>query len=165
MPLDVLELLEPLLLDELRSPNRFVLPRIAPRLTAPVPIVAFNAALAAVFVPLLPALLDESELELEPDESEPEDSAAVEELDDPELVDLEEDEDEETVAEPPPDEPPPPPDEPRPLRLPRICGTMSAANRSAVMVPLSRTVRRRSPVSTTALGRLDISPVPPPVPV
>ncbi len=160
-----LELLDPLRLAALRSPNRLVLPRSAPRLVAPVPIEAFNAALAAELVPVLPEPLDASVAEFEPDDNEPDADAAVEEPDDPDPLELEEDEDEETVAEPPPDEPLLRPEEPRPLRLPRIRGTMRAANRSAVIVPLSRTVRRRSPVSTTAVGRLEASPAPPPAPV
>src|SRR5579862_2969466 len=40
---------------------------------------------------------------------------------------------------------------PRPLRLPRIWGAMSMADRSACTVPVTRTERRSSPVTTVAV--------------
>ncbi|MGH9660232.1 MAG: hypothetical protein ACRD96_16905, partial [Bryobacteraceae bacterium] len=74
------------------------------------------------------------------------------------LEDEEEDpEEEDDEPPPPPDErSPPPPEEPREprieepnppkLRLPRICGAISAENFSAAMVPVSRTVRSTLPL-------------------
>ena len=65
--------------------------------------------------------------------------------------------------DPPPDDPPPPRWPgfiPPPLRLPRNCGAISAANRSALMVPLRRTVRCKSPITIEVV----VSPVTEPPP-
>ena len=84
------------------------------------------------------------------------------------------DEEDEPDDEPPP--PPPPPNtlaeadmEPRvvprlPLmlpRLPRSCGAMIAENRSAVITPVTRSVRCTSPAAITAV-RTTVPPGPPP---
>jgi len=82
------------------------------------------------------------------------------------------DDDGEFDEEPPPPPPPPPntPDiEPRedprlPLKLPRLprnCGAMTAAKRSAVIVPVTRNVRFRSPAAIAAV-RTVVPGEPPP---
>lgn len=127
-------------LEAERSLKRLVVPRMAPRLE-----VAPDCVDRAVLV--------EVEVEEAPDE-EPEDA---EELDEDEELDPPADEPLEDDEDPPPAEegtevlgellPPPPP----PPRLPRSCGAIKAANRSADTVPEIRTVRSRSPAVTATV--------------
>ncbi len=142
-----------------RSLKRLVEPRMAPRLAAPEPILALRAALAEPPPPAPSAEEDGDE------ESPPanelklaEEAAAVL------VVPVEPEEpipDETTLVPPPPDRRLDP-SRPRPLRLPCNWGTRRAAKRSAWTVPLSRIVRVRSPVSTTAVATG--AAVPPPDP-
>jgi hypothetical protein len=95
-------------------------------------------------IPLVP-LEDIDELEEDDDEPEPPDTP------EPDIV----------------DPPPPPlrrlePPVPRPVRLPLSCGAISAANRSAPMVPDKRTERETLPVLIVTVGVAVVVPPPPP---
>ena len=122
--LDVPELLEPAFAAAMRSPNRFCVPRNAPRLElAPGAADVADCPFSAVFV--LVAVADE---ESELDEPVAEGDAVEDEV----LLELGEGVDDEEVDEPPDTPPPlPPPCPPVSLRFPRSCGAMSDANRSA----------------------------------
>ena len=133
------------------SLNRLVVPRIAPRLDVE-EAVPESAALELVEVVLLVSLLLESELEEVDDDEEV----------DEEVVVLEPEEDAlelEVEAVLPLDVPPPAIAPPvaaalllrPPPRLPRNCGTISAANRSAPTVPAIRTERSSPPEYTAAV--------------
>jgi len=122
--LDVPDLLEPVFAAAIRSPNRFCVPRKAPRLevmpgAAEVADCPFNA----VFV-----LVDVADEESELDELVAEEDDAEDE----ELVELGEVVDDDDVDEPPDVPPPrPPPCPPVNIRFPRSAGAISDANRSA----------------------------------
>jgi hypothetical protein len=131
-----------------RSVNRFVVPRIAPRLDAGapgVPAVA-DCAFSAVFV-------------LAVEEFWPEPVAvALEEEDDVDELELAVEEDELVADEPvPTDFVPPAPNPPEALRLPRKRGAISAANFSAVTIPVTLIVRSRSPAAMVAVRNTAIS--------
>jgi hypothetical protein len=141
-----------------RSLYRLVLPRIAPRLDAPVPMAAFAAELVETVC----------EGSVVPPEEVEEDVPLVllEDIDE-----LDEDEDEPEPLDPPePDivDPPPPPPRrleppvPRPVRLPRSCGAIRAAKRSALIVPDKRTERETLPVLIVTVGVVFVVPPPPP---
>jgi len=148
-----------------RSPKRLVEPRIAPRLAAPPPMLPVAAFVEVEpVVPRLapvedPPCVDEPPKELRDAELA---AAVVVELDE-EPEDDEDPDPDEPPRDPPPDDPPPPRWPgfiPPPLRLPRNCGAISAANRSALMVPLRRTVRCKSPITIEVV----VSPVTEPPP-
>ncbi|PYT20563.1 MAG: hypothetical protein DMG58_33865, partial [Acidobacteria bacterium] len=87
----------------------------------------------------------------------PEPAAAEPEEDDDDVeVDAE---DGELVADDPvpTDLVPPAPKPPEALRLPRKRGAISAANFSAVTIPLTRIVRSRSPAAMVAVRNIDVS--------
>lgn len=139
-PLDPLlrDVDEDLVADE-RSLNRLLVPRSVPRLEVLLWVVAMAVLVDVVVEVSVAALV----VEEEEDEEEP-------------LEELEDVPDEELVEPPPAEvgtevlgELPPP----LPLpRLPRSRGVMSAAKRSAAMVPDIRMVRFRSPVVTLTVG-------------
>jgi hypothetical protein len=123
-----------------RSVNRFVVPRIAPRLEAGAPGApeVADCAFRAWFV------LAVEEFWPEPEVVEPEE--------DDEDVEVDAEDDELMADDPPPtDFVPPPPKPPEALRLPRKRGAISAANFSAVTIPLTRIVRSRSPAAMVAV--------------
>jgi len=129
-----------------RSVNRFVVPRIAPRLDAGAPGApeVADCVFSAVFV-------------LAVEESWPEPAAAeLEEADDDVEVDAE---DGELVADDPvpTDFVPPAPKPPEALRLPRKRGAIRAANFSAVTIPVTRIVRSRSPAAMVAVRNTAVS--------
>jgi hypothetical protein len=132
-----------------RSVKRFVVPRIAPRLDAGapgVPAVA-DCAFSAVFV-----------LAVEEFWPEPVAVALEEEEDDVDEVELAVEDVELVADEPvPTDFVPPAPKPPEALRLPRKRGAISAANFSAVTMPLTRIVRSRSPAAMVAVRNAAIS--------
>jgi hypothetical protein len=138
-------------LVDARSLKRLVLPRWAPRLVAPVPVeLAVLVVTGALGSEVPPAVEEEEEAPL--DKVEVPEEEADEELEEPELEPL--------LLPPPPPLPPPPlfpppppiPPRPRPLRLPRSCGAMRAAKRSALTDPESRIVRSTSPTVTVAVA-------------
>jgi hypothetical protein len=120
-----------LVCDVWRSPKRFCVPRIAPRLDVPLAPTAWPLNAVLVLVAGVPWLVvaedadDEAVLELA--------VADVGELVLLETSDL------------------PAPYVPDALRLPRNWGAISAANRSAPTIPLRRIVRLRSPVRIVAV--------------
>jgi hypothetical protein len=127
--------------------KRFVVPRIAPRLDAGAPGVpeVTDCAFSAVFV-------------LAVEEFWPEPVAVEPEEDDVDEVELDVVDDELVADGPPPtDFVPPAPKPPEALRLPRKRGAISAANFSAVTIPLTRIVRSRSPAAMVAVRNTAIS--------
>jgi len=121
--LDVSDLLEPVFAAAIRSPNRFCVPRNAPRLEVmPGAADVAGCPLSAVFV--LVAVADEESVLDEPVEEE---DAGEDDV----LLVLGEVVDDEEVDEPPATPPPPPPCPPVNLRFPRSAGAMRDANRSA----------------------------------
>jgi hypothetical protein len=133
-----------------RSVNRFVVPRIAPRLDAGAPAVpaVADCVFSAVFV-------------LAVEEFWPEPVAVAleeEEGDDVDEVELAVEDDELVADDPvPTDFVPPAPKPPDALRLPRKRGAISAANFSAVTIPLTRIVRSRSPAAIVAVRNTAVS--------
>jgi hypothetical protein len=123
-----------------RSPNRFCVPRIAPRLEVGVP----GALEVAVWPVTAVLVLVVAEFWLvvlvEDDEADDGDARLPDELAVEVLV-------------------PAVPLEPEAPRLPRRRGAMSAANRSAVTTPLNRMVRWMSPVVMVAVRRVAVSGV------
>ena len=131
-----------------RSVNRFVVPRIAPRLDAGAPGApdVADCAFSAVFV-----------LALEVSWPEPVDADPAEEDDDDD-VELDADDDELVDDAPvPTDFVPAAPYPPEALRLPRKRGAINAANFSAVTIPLTRIVRLRSPAAIVAVRNAEVS--------
>jgi len=121
--LDVPDLLDAVFAAAIRSPNRFCVPRNAPRLEV-MPGAADEADCPLSAVLVLVAVADEESVLDEP----------VEEVDageDDVLLELGEVVDDEEVDEPPDAPPPPPPCPPVNLRFPRSAGARSDANRSA----------------------------------
>jgi hypothetical protein len=139
-----------------RSVNRFVVPRIAPRLDAGapgVPAVA-DCAFSAVFVLAVDEFWPEPvAVELEEDEEDDVDEVELA-VEDAELVG------DEPV---PTDFVPPAPNPPEALRLPRKRGAISAANFSAVTIPVTLIVRSRSPAAMVAVRNTAISGLAAPV--
>jgi hypothetical protein len=148
-----LEPLEPLV--GVRSENRLVDPRAAPKLAA-------GPELPPVAVPEEPGVPVEPDDEEDgvPDEGLPP-KGGMDEDDEPPapevpLEDLLDELDELELLDPPPPErfpppPPPPPGPPPPPRFPNSCGAFNAANLSAAITPLTRRVRFRSPTTTVAV--------------
>jgi len=129
-----------LVCDVWRSVNRFVVPRIAPKLEAGAPGApeVADCAFSAVFV--LPA----AEFWPNPAAAAPAEEVDAEDVE----VELAVADDELAAGDPvPTDFVPPAPKPPEALRLPRRRGAMSAANFSAVTSPLTRIVRSRSPAA------------------
>lgn len=128
--------------------NRFVVPRIAPRLEAGAPGApdVADCAFSAVLVLALEVSWPEP-VDAEPAEEEDDDDVGLD-ADDDELVD---------DAPVPTDFVPAAPYPPEALRLPRKRGAISAANFSAVTIPLTRIVRSRSPAAIVAVRNADVS--------